>query len=101
MRYTKHPEALRNASCHDTDKYQISGSVCLCTVTVTSISSVTSGTLALEILALQWNTLSCGVTVVVPNIAGVDQLWSRGFNYRWEEKQKHSNVKAGGGEMVH
>lgn len=88
MRYTKHPEALWNVSRQDTDKYQISGSVGLRTVTVTSISSVTSGTLALEMLALQWNTLSCGVTVVVPSIAGVDQLWSRGFHYRWEEKQK-------------
>lgn len=100
MRYTKQPQALRNISRHNTDKYQISGCVGLCTVTVTSISSVTSGTLALEILVLQWDTLSCGITVVVPSVAGVDQLWSRGFNYRWEEKQKHI-LEMVRGEMVH
>lgn len=94
MRYTKQPGALWNASRHQT-----SGCVGLFTVTVTSISSVTSGTLALELLASQRDTLSCGVTVVVPSVAGVDQLWSRGVNYRREERQTHSNVNTGTGKL--
>lgn len=61
------------------------------TIAVASIPSVTSGTLAPEGLALQWDTLGCGVTVVGPSIAGVDQLWPRLFNYR--EEVRHNQIK--------
>lgn len=51
-------------------------------MTVVSVSSVTSSALALEVLALQRETLGRGVTVVVPGVAGVDQLRPCWFNYR-------------------
>lgn len=57
------------------------------TVTVASVPSVASRTLALEVLALQWDTLGCGVTLVVPSIAGVDQLRLCWLDYREEETQ--------------
>jgi len=57
------------------------------TVTVASIPPVTSSTLALEGLALQWDTLGRGVTVMIPSITGVDQLRQRWLNYRQEERQ--------------
>lgn len=57
------------------------------TVTVASIPSVTGSTLALEGLALQWDTLGRGVTVMVPSIARVDQLWPCWLNYGEKELQ--------------
>lgn len=57
------------------------------TITVASIPSVTGSTLALEGLALQWDTLGRGVTVMVPSVAGVDQLRPCWLNYREEEGQ--------------
>lgn len=56
------------------------------TVTVASVSSVTSSTLALEGLALQWDTLGRGVTVMGPRVAGVDQLRPCWLNYGEEDR---------------
>lgn len=56
------------------------------TITVASIPSITSSTLALESLALQWDTLGRGVTVVVSSVAGVDQLRPYRLSYREEER---------------
>lgn len=44
------------------------------TVTVATIPPVAGGTLAAEGLALQWDTLGRGVTVMAARVAGVDQL---------------------------
>lgn len=44
------------------------------TVTVASVPSVSRGALAQKVLALLREALGRGVTVVVPGVAGVDQL---------------------------
>lgn len=62
------------------------------TVTVASIPSVTSSALALEGLALLWDALGCGVTVVGPSIAGVDQLRSCYLSCREEERYRLNHI---------
>jgi len=57
------------------------------TVTVASVPSVARGTLALEVPALQREALGRGVAVVVPGVAGVDQLRLRGLDFTEEETQ--------------
>lgn len=63
------------------------------TVTVASVSSVTSSTLALEVLALQWDTLGRGVAVMVPGVAGVDQLRPCWLNYREKDGFNHRGTQ--------
>lgn len=54
-------------------------------ITVASIPSITSGTLAVEGLALQWDTLGRGVAVVVSSVAGVHQLRPNWLDSDWAD----------------